>query len=53
MLEDTIGGIGGVLSGKEAVKVDHSFSIPPATLAAIAISILLTAVFTGLLKKAI
>lgn len=53
MLEDTIGGLGGVLSGKEAVKVDHSFSVPPQTIAAIAIGILLTAVFTGLIKKAV
>jgi hypothetical protein len=45
--QDTVG----VLSGAESVKVEHSFIVPDRTLITIGLTILLTALFSALVKK--
>lgn len=45
--QDTVG----VLSGAESVKVEHAVTVPDRTLITIGLTILLTAIFSGLVKK--
>lgn len=45
--QDTVG----VLAGKESVKVEHAVTVPDRTLITIGLTILLTALFTGVIKK--
>jgi len=45
--KDTVG----VLSGAESVKVEHAITVPDRTLITIGLTILLTAIFSSLVKK--
>lgn len=45
--KDTVG----VLSGAESVKVEHAITVPDRTLITIGLTILLTAIFSGVVKK--
>lgn len=45
--QDTVG----VLSGAESVKVEHAVTVPDRTLITIGLTVLLTAIFSGLVKK--